>query len=90
GGGLFCICLIYALIDVFSLAWWLIVIISVAFVTIIFSASIFTAGSKTEDIALNNHTEYKDYKTRYAEKEEQDKKEEQNQGEMPTIKSFKD
>ncbi len=90
GGGLFFICLVYALIDVFSLKWWIIVITSVSFVIILFALSVFTAGNKTEDIALNNHTEYKDYKTRYAEKEEQDRINEENQGEMPTIKSFKD
>jgi len=56
---------------------------------VLFLLSIVTAGNKTEDMALNNHVEYKDYKTRYAEKAEQEALEEEAKGEPPVIKSFK-
>lgn len=89
GGGLFLICLVYALIDCFNLAWWIIVIIAVTYLVLLFVLSVFTAGNKTEDMALNNHVEYKDYKTRYAEKAELERLEEEAKGEAPVIKSFK-
>ena len=86
GAILFAIALLYALIDVFTVKWWIILIVMFAFIFIAFAIAILLNGNKTEDIALNNHEEYKDYKQRRAEKLANEEQEE----ELPTIKSFKD
>ena len=88
GSILFGIALLYALIDVFVVKWWIILIVMFAFIFIAFAIAILLNGNKTEDIALNNHEEYKDYKQRREEKLA--KEAEEPEEELPTIKSFKD
>ena len=75
-------------IAVNNIAWWISLIIVFAFWVIIGILSYITAGNKTEDIALNKSPEYKDYKTRKAEKEAAEAAAEPE--ELPKIKSFKD
>lgn len=79
----------YCLIDFLSLKWWLILIIDIAVVFFIVAASLFTAGDKTEGIALNAAPDYKDYKERNAERDAKEAEEEENLV-LPEIKSFKD
>ncbi len=88
GAILFGIALLYALIDIFTVKWWIILIVMIAFVLVAFAIAILLNGNKTEDIALNNHEEYKDYKERREEKLAKEQAEEET--ELPTIKSFKD
>ena len=68
--------------------WWIVLIAVVVFDSIVAIVSFMTAGSQTEDIALNKSPDYKDYKQRKAEKEEKEAAEEKK--ELPKIKSFKD
>ncbi len=70
------------------LPWWLILICALVVLVLISLFSLISAGNKTEDIALNKSTEYKNYEQRKAEKEalEDEKPEE----ELPQIKSFAD
>ena len=82
------IALLYGLIDVFSVEWWIIVIVMIAYVFIAFSLSFIIASNKTEDIALNNHVEYKNYKQRKEEKLKLEQ--EEKEVELPKIKSYND
>ena len=75
-------------IAVNHLDWWLSIIIVFVLWAIIALLSYMTAGNKTEDIALNKSPDYKDYKTRSAEKAAAEAAEEPK--ELPKIKSFKD
>lgn len=88
GAGITFIALLYGLIDVFSVEWWIILIVMLAYVFIAFSLSFIIAGNKTEDIALNNHVEYKNYKQRKEEKLKLEQEDEQV--ELPKIKSYND
>ena len=80
---------VYAGFDVFNFKWWITLIIAFVLVIIFVGLSIIIAGRKTEEIALNDHVEYKDYKQRQAEKAEAEKLAEENQEPLPEIKTFK-
>lgn len=88
GSVIFFFALLYALIDVFTIKWWIILIVMIAYVFVAFSLTFIISGNKTEDIALNNHVEYKNYKQRREEKLKLE--EEQQNVELPEIKSYKD
>ena len=77
----------YCLIDLADLKWWLVVLCAVVLAVLICLTSIFVAGNKTENIALNDNSEYKDYETRKAEK--QMAEETAVEEKLPEIKSFK-
>ena len=79
--------LLYVLINVISM-WWIGLIAVIILWVVVALFSFMTAGNKTEEIALNKDPEYKDYKTRKAEKEEAEKNAEEEP--LPEIKSFKD
>lgn len=78
--------LIYLMLQ--YLPWWIGLVIVCCAWFILVMISIISSGNKTEDIALNKRSDYKDYNQRNAEKlaEEQNKPQE----ELPEIKSFKD
>ena len=59
-----------------------------AYIFVAFSLSFIIAGNKTEDIALNNHIEYKNYKQRKEEKIKLEQEEEKIK--VPKIKSYND
>ena len=89
GAGLFILALFYAGFDVFKFDWWINLIIAFALIFVFVGISVIIAGKKTEEIALNDHVEYKDYKQRQAEKLEAEKLAESEQGPMPELKTFK-
>ncbi len=68
--------------------WYVGLIVAVVMCIIVGLFSFITAGNKTEEIALNDKPDYKDYKVRRQEKLEQEQSEEKK--ELPKIKSFKD
>ncbi len=72
----------------YYLAWWIGAIVVLCLLAIIAIISFITAGSHTEEIALNNDGEYKNYEQRKLEKQEQENLIEEK--ELPKIKSFKD
>jgi hypothetical protein len=88
GAGLFILALFYAGFDVFKFDWWINLIIAFALIFVFVGISVIIAGKKTEEIALNDHVEYKDYKQRQAEKLEAEKLAESEQGPMPELKTF--
>lgn len=67
--------------------WWIALIVALVDCLIIALLSLIVAGNRTENIALNNDPEYKDYKTRKAEKEAMEQNAEPEK--LPEIKSFK-
>lgn len=78
--------LIYAMLQ--YLPWWIgLVVVGCAWFVLVM-ISLITSGNKTEAIALNKQSDYKDYNQRKAENftEEQNKPQE----ELPEIKTFKD
>ena len=79
----------YCLADFAHMVWWLIVIVDAVIAILFVVISFMTAGSRTEDIALNKSPDYKNYEQRSAEREEKEKAEEENYV-PPEIKSFKD
>ncbi len=79
----------YALADWAHLAWWLIVLVDVVLVAFFVLVNFLRSGNKTEEIALNKSPDYKNYEERKAEREAQEKAEEENYV-PPEIKSFKD
>ena len=81
------IALSYCLIDLAKLLWWLVILCAVVLAVLICLTSIFVAGNKTENIALNDKEDYKDYETRKAEKLAQENNTEEEK--LPEIKSFK-
>lgn len=66
---------------------WLTLLILFCFIAGIALTSLAVCGNKTENIALNKNEDYKDYKTRMAEK---NKQEDEEVKEEVVIKSFKD
>ncbi len=79
--------LVYLLIQFLGEMWWLSLLV-VGVVWIIFAIlSFIYSGNKTENIALNKSTDYKDYKTR--KKEEKNSEDNGEKKELPKIKSFK-
>ncbi len=72
----------------FKQIWFVGLIIAIVACAISAIFSFVVAGNKTEDIALNDKPEYKDYKQRKAEKEFAESQEEKK--ELSKIKSFKD
>lgn len=80
--------LLYAFIDVIKLEWWIILISMIAYIFVASAVVILFNGNKTEDLALNEHKEYKNYKERQAEKEALEA--EQSVEPLPEIKTFKD
>ena len=67
--------------------WWICLIAVIVLCSITALFSFITAGNKTENIALNDKPEYKNYKER---REEKLKAEAENEKEeLPEIKSFK-
>lgn len=85
--GLLGIALFYALVN--YMTWWIALI--ALFVTwgVFACLSFLVNGNKTEDIALNKSDEYKDYKTRKAEKETAEAEKGEDKKELPEMKSFK-
>lgn len=77
--------LFYLLIQ--YLEWWVCLIICLVFVIIVSLLSTMRSGNKTEDIALNETKDYKNYQQRREEKIEEESK---TVEELPQIKSFKD
>lgn len=77
----------YSLIEFANLIWWAIAIIDVVIVILGVFLSLLVAGNKTEDIALNEKPEYKNYQQRKAERELEESGE---SVELPKIKSFED
>lgn len=89
GAGLFILALFYAGFVVFDFEWWINLIIAIALIFVFVGISVIIVGRKTEEIALNDHVEYKDYKQRQAEKLEAEKLAENECAPMPEIKTFK-
>jgi predicted membrane protein len=83
--GLLSLALLYVLIQYVFV--WLAIVIVIVFVGVMALLSLAVCGNKTENIALNKDPEYKDYKTRMAEKKAQEDNEVK---EEVKIKSFKD
>ena len=77
----------YFLIEFANLIWWAIAIIDVVIVILGVFLSLLVAGNKTEDIALNEKPEYKNYQQRKVERELEESGE---SVELPKIKSFED
>jgi len=77
--------LLYVLLQYVKI--WIALIIVIVFIAIVPIISFIVAGNKTEDIALNKSSEYKDYYQRKAEKEKAEIEKEKE--ELPEIKSFK-
>ena len=77
---------VYALIQ--YVEWWAAILIAVAIWIVFAIISFIKAGNKTEEIAMNTSSDYKNYEQRKAEKEaaEADKVPE----ELPKLKSFKE
>lgn len=88
GGILFGFVLLYVLLALLIELWWIAVIITIAVWFITALTSYIIAGNKTEEIALNKSSEYKNYEERMKEKYEKGEKEEKK--ELPEIKSFKE
>ncbi len=84
-GGLLSLALLYVLIQYVYV--WLSIVIVIVFAVVMALFSLAVCGNKTENIALNKAPEYKDYKTRMAEKKEQEDNEIK---EEVKIKSFED
>ena len=83
--GLLSLALLYVLIQYVFI--WLAIVIVVVFASVMALLSLAICGNKTENIALNKDPEYKDYKTRMAEKKAQEDNEDK---EEVKIKFFKD
>ena len=67
--------------------WWVALIVLVCVLSVFGILSVIIAGNKTEDMALNKSSDYKDYKQR-----REEKLQEENLApteELPKIKSFK-
>ncbi len=84
-GILLSLALLYALLHYLFI--WLTLVILFCFIAIIALTSLAVCGNKTENIAKNKSPDYKDYKTRMAEKNKQENEETH---EEVVIKSFKD
>ena len=83
--GLLGLAIIYVLLQ--YIEWWIGVIFVVVVCAVMAIISVMRSGVKTEDIALNESPEYKNYKQRCAEKNSEEKSERE---EIPQLKSFKD
>ncbi len=59
--------LTYSLIDFAKLEWWAVLIIDLVAVVLSIFLSFLVSGNKTEDIALNEKPDYKNYKQRQEE-----------------------
>lgn len=68
--------------------WWIVFVIVPVICLVTGMLGYLLRGDKTEKIALNANTDYKDYNQRKAEREAVEKNEEKK--EVPTLKSFKD
>lgn len=68
--------------------WWISLIIVIVIWAIFSVMSVMAAGNKTESIALNKSSDYKNYEQRKAEREQAEKNAEPEP--LPEIKSFKD
>jgi len=77
--------IIYVLICV-RVYWYIALIVMLSFWTITGIVTFLVCGNKTEEIALNKSSNYKDYKQRNAEQQKDDNTEKE---ELPEIKSFK-
>ena len=64
--------------------WWIALIATIVLWLVFTIISVVVFGNKTEEIALNKSSDYKDYEQRKKEKEENKEKEP-----LPEIKSFK-
>lgn len=73
----------YLIIQYF--VWWIALISCFVYIAVLTIINILINGNKTDDIALNNSKDYRDYRNR-AEKTDI---EEEKQEELPEIKSFK-
>ena len=88
GGILLGLVILYVLLALFIKFWWVAIIITIAVFMITALVSYIVAGNRTEEIALNKSSEYKNYEERMKEKYEQAEKEDKK--ELPEIKSFKE
>lgn len=77
--------IIYVLICV-RVYWYIALIVMLSFWTITGIVTFLVCGNKTEEIALNKSSNYKDYKQRNAEQQKDDNTKNE---ELPEIKSFK-
>lgn len=85
---LFAYAVSYSLADFAKMPWWLIMLIAVVVCGLFVGLSYVLCGNRTEEIALNESPDYKNYEQRRAEREAAEKNEEEK--ELPKIKSFKD
>ena len=85
--GLLGFALFYVLVN--YMEWWIGLIALLVTWGVFACLSFLVNGNRTEDIALNKSENYKDYKTRKAERETAEAKESESQKELPEIKTFK-
>lgn len=85
GGILLALSLLYVLCQ--YIKFWIALIIVAVLLVIMCVVSFLNGSNKTENIALNERDDYKNYEQRKAEKEAAEKNEQQSQ--IPEIKSFK-
>ena len=79
------LCAIYALIQ--YIEWWAALLVVLGIWIIFAAISFIKAGNKTEEIAMNTSSEYKNYEQRKAEKQALEQAKEPE--ELPKLKSFK-
>ena len=77
---------LYVLIS-YSVEWYICLVCVIVLPVIVMLLSLIVNGNKTEDIALNDNDDYKNYQDRKA--EEEAKKSTEEKEELPEIKSFK-
>ena len=88
GAVLFGLVVLYVLLALIIYLWWLAIVVTVSLWLIAAFITYAVCGNRTEAIALNKSSEYKDYKERMKEKYAQ--AEEEKKKDLPEIKSFKD